>query len=968
MILGMALNLLYNLYLVQAPDPVHFSSYATGYTVKVYWDDVALAFQTDLYDTTLTIVSTPTTGPVMSSPGFVQINNFQYQYCAGTTLNYFTIDLNVYPYAIRNQVANSNVCQTLVCDLHIVNTSTIAATGALNQDGSATVIATSSYGPIKYKLNASQFDYASDGQLSNVFSSLIPGTYSFVAIDSFLCKKIGVFVIPNTDTYIERWRNDFLELKTTATHRLSIEDRLYVGAVTIVKMDISAVQVFWRGEASEDSFVPVITSQLTASLLSETDGQFLDLFTYDEKRFKIKKYINTGSGFILQWIGFVSPMLYNEQYVMTTNYPVSILGTDCLGNVSKFEFNNDQGSYFTSRISYMMAISTILRKTGLQLNIKESVNLFETTMAQTASDSPLMQCTIDPDVYKNADGTFQDCLTVLRSLIANLGCRLYMDNGIWNIDLIEQKSATSIAYRIFTYLGIYSSNSTYDPTINMTNALASNRIVPSGQSLFMNITQNYGKFNFINDLHIVNNMVSGGDMEVLDNTGSNPTFKGWSIDVSNGAGVSYGLEKLDKPNKGSNFAAFFDFRSSPRYITNSLGTHIVLQSDPFTFAFTETFKMVLSFDVFTRPQYTDTHIFIDYEVHMGSSYLENEGPGQDGRRQLYTSTVALLGSGTGVFSTSPPIDYSHSPEYNRVFITEHLTWKTIQIEFFGSNTYVVGTGYVKLRIWGNPDFDYPALTGAGSSLVNAITADGRLLAQSTKARVFDTPVIRWYVLNAGTDATSSPDKIRPADFNAVTNPVFWKLDKTTATIGINNWLSSILIDNVQLIYLPGTPLNNFIGGPPVDNITYVQITNAAIFDGLSKTFNHGDIPPTDLNYKYIAKGHLELINGTPTINWKRSYMSTDNNPLVQLLLNMYMGQFQAPKNKLTGTFLYDLPVGFSNVFYDLRTLKRYMPNSITLNYADSSMNAEMLELKTGISSPAPDLFAFSTGFTTGFNA
>lgn len=998
-LLTMALNIIYSLYFVTAPDATNFPLWAANTKLKIYWDDSANAMAPKLYNGLDALIDTPLTGPNLTASWTAlntRVTDYKFQYCVGTTLNYFTLDLNIYPYANRQQVANSNICQTIVCDLTLVNVATVPATGLLNTDGSATVNATTGHPVMKYKLNAVEFDYASDGQVSNIFTGLLPGTFTFCIKDSYLCKKTGSFVIGNIDTYVERWRSDFKELKTNILHSIRIEDRLFVGNYANIKMDISAAQVSWRGESVEDSFNPVVPSQLTALLFSETDGQFVDLFTGDERRFKLKKYIDTGTGAQLQWVGFITPMLYSEPYTESSNYSINVVATDQIGNLSKFQFVNDQNIPFVARISYLEAICTILRKTGLQLNIKESINLFETTMAQTASDCMLSQCTIDPDTYKNDDGTMQDSLTVLKSLIANLGSRLYMDNGIWNIDFVEQKSSTSIPYRVFNYLGVYQSNASYDPTIVFGTSYINNRIVPINSNLFMNITQNYGTFIFIYDMHIDNNFLWGGDIE--DNTGSAPTIKGWSVDITQGSGISYGLEKLDSPNKKSNFAAYFDFKNSQS------GAYVILQSDSFTYTVVTLAKFQLLFDLYTRPLSSNSYIFIDYEVRMGNGamYLNNEQTLIDGQRNITSTPGPLLGSVT---------NYATNPEFNRVYITENLTWKTIQVNFTGSEIAMNGAAYVKFRISGNAYADYPTI----AAMIAAPTLDGRILAQAPKARVFDQAIgagaiLRFYTLNWGPDATSFPDKIRPNDWNTGA-PVFWRLDKTS-TVPANvlsgsgpfNWLQSILIDNIKLAYLPGvTP-----GGPPIGRpfgtpqlntplptpqikITLINVSNPNIFNTLNKTFNHGDLPftPTldqngnpildakgnvvysttaDVNYKYIAKGHLELINGTPTANWKRSYISTDNLPLIQLLQNLYMGQFQAPKLKLSGMFGYDLPVSFSNTFNEIRTGKRYLPNAMTLNYADSSMTCEMLELKQGISSPAPDLFAFSLGHSPGFNA
>jgi len=72
-----------------------------------------------------------------------------------------------------------------------------------------------------------------------------------------------------------------------------------------------------------------------------------------------------------------------------------------------------------------------------------------------------------------------------------------------------------------------------------------------------------------------------------------------------------------------------------------------------------------------------------------------------------------------------------------------------------------------------------SLTGGGDGTLDGIATAG--VHEPGKVFLFKSPstgTLSIYILTAGTDAESSPDVIRPDDFDATSNPVFWKVQTT----------------------------------------------------------------------------------------------------------------------------------------------------------------------------------------------
>jgi hypothetical protein len=281
--------------------------------VKSFWDDVALVIKVHVFTSTGTDLGIQATGPTVTgnySSRQWRPTNYGYRFCDGSTLNTFTINNNgtgldnaqlVFPYVVRNQIANHFTCVSeIVCDIEFDINVTSVTNDSGAGDGIISVQASSSYGTPRYTLDPNH-SYADASNANNgtgyVFSSLTAGTYIVYAIDVNGCKaQTTVVVLDESESvnYGVRWRLEYEDKFQHGTTRLDIEEVDYSGDITEITGAGDPVVLKWRGDSVDDIFTTFIASELEINLISRTHFEFFDLFTQDERKFRVKYYRDTG--------------------------------------------------------------------------------------------------------------------------------------------------------------------------------------------------------------------------------------------------------------------------------------------------------------------------------------------------------------------------------------------------------------------------------------------------------------------------------------------------------------------------------------------------------------------------------------------------------------------------------------------------------------------------------------------------
>ena len=221
-----------------------------------------------------------------------------------------------------------------------------------------------------------------------------------------------------------------------------IQEDGFAGTVTELVATGNPVSMEFFG--SDDMFSQrIMGSRASIGVYASTDFALNDLFSCDLFEYKvlINWVLPIGGGTdMLWWTGWISPDSHSEPYDCTP-YPVTISATDGLGYLSSFMWDD---MALTSRQTIAQVIYTMLGYVNIT-TFTEFVNVFESTMNQTVSDSALLQSLIHWDAFKG-----ETCHYALTEILRAFGAGIRQDQGVFIIYRYRELSDTSMKGRIFT--------------------------------------------------------------------------------------------------------------------------------------------------------------------------------------------------------------------------------------------------------------------------------------------------------------------------------------------------------------------------------------------------------------------------------------------------------------------------------------------------------------------------------------
>lgn len=197
---------------------------------------------------------------------------------------------------------------------------------------------------------------------------------------------------------------------------------------------------------SDDVFGGLKEIRAVLNVVSSVNFELKELYSYEDRTWLVKIYnadVTTPDVSTLYWQGFIDTQKYEEPYEDAKNeVAVSCnTGLDILGDI---EYKDASGNYYNGRKYASEIILDILDKIGFN-TFSEYVNMYETRMADSSTDSPFDQVLIDVDVFKDLY-----CDDVLKQIMMNHNACITQVNGEFviyrPIDLIQ----TSIPGRAFT--------------------------------------------------------------------------------------------------------------------------------------------------------------------------------------------------------------------------------------------------------------------------------------------------------------------------------------------------------------------------------------------------------------------------------------------------------------------------------------------------------------------------------------
>jgi hypothetical protein len=908
----MAEHLTYNFKLLTTRG----SGYDASDYVFCMWDDVDQVIKVyvgQLIDIGLSPVQTSGPSLGIANTDYTP-TDYGFKYCTGETLNYFQYNTGVFPYVFRSEQLNSFVCQVVtVCDIQIGDNPTITpASTTTTNDGTITVTATSSNGAIKVQLF--DFNYDTEGiPLSggtHTFTSRFAGDYTIYAKDARGCIDTITVRVPLSYTYGQKYFMEWSSMSgdgELADHKVEIHKRAYASTITEL---LSAGQPFiQRLESdSEEKFFIIRAGTLKATFCTETDALYRELATEDDREFLIKYYIDG----VLDWQGYVIPSLYSEQYKAAPYY-ITAEATDGLASLKELDFVDSSGNNFRGHMSGLEIISTILKKLDLNISIRSALNIYETNFDATDTDDPLAQSFYDTSVYYN-EGEPEKCDVVLKNILTDFRAVIAQADGKWIIWRPEELGE-AFDYREFTSAGVYSSEASIDPVVLMDVPENTDRVCWMNESGELSTLPSYGKFIIRQKLIAKDSLLPSHGFEVEDlvpfGFGSY-FFAGWNIAIIEGAGATWGLQEINRgDSKGALKIKFGTGQNVVEFYTLSAKMD-----------WTATDEIVFSFDYLIESVFNHPWSRIEFKLKIGDRYYN--------RTNIFLPLWSVIDTG-----------------YNEIYVSRYNDFEAFKTSL-RTELAASGSGEtveLRIRVNSGKESDHANITALkGESTAGKYAGIRRLVTNGS--------VYRFYTLRYGDDTETSPDIIRPGDFDLSSNPKVWELTGTTNSLP---QLNAFVFDNMVVQLLPN-------GQELPKEITYTHIHNPNNKRTLEVELFHGDCPSTISNARYAYKNFIKRFDGlnyVPTSSWTRDGFSEAD--LIQnIILKTMISQGRTASRRLTGTVLGDIFLKpYSCVQDELDSSRKYLAQGYEQASLINSYNIDLYELKD-----AAAVTAFSNAFNS----
>lgn len=920
----------------------------TGQYIRVIGNGSTIRAELWTAPTGGSFIGQPSGGPNLIGDG-ITVASFEFKnpkYCDGEDQVSYTVK-NVWPYANYVLSEDHPSCTITVCDLSIdsfvvSNESTVGAA-----DGEISLNATSSNGTIEFSLTPG-FAYGT-GQASPL-TGLPSGNYVVYAKDAAGCSdQVNVFVGIDY-TYSPRWRMEYDHVFPEGyVSRIDIEQRDYTGEVE----EICGGAVPFLLEYNPEDESQLVASMATMELLVEEEGQFNEIRIGDDRQHIVRKYLDSGSGFVLEWAGYITPEFYQEPYIFKP-YPIKLKAIDGLGELQNKPFVQDSGEEYFGPVSIIKIISECLKKLPVPRNLHSCINIFEENMDTTAADDPLAQAFINTENYRG-----KNCNDVITNLIKPFtGAELLQSFGVWWIRTREQSVDSTLNFRVFDKDGEYDSNDTIDTRKSLGFPRSTSRMCFTESSQLLNYGRPYGKVTITHDLDKDNNMLDTGGFEVNDIDPSTSFFRFWNIFPLQ-LGITSGLEYVD--NADSKGAFFFQWTDNDSQKLNSLVSNawpISIGPDVGTGNIFEnagtSFK--LRFQVYLSPTYNVPYIWVGWKLR-------------------FTDVVSgdfwdWYPPSGGPLSVFPAVNIER---INDLYVSEYNSWKTY--EFYGFRTpgdvtvedYTIQLSFYFHNHKGR-DFDDSSSFADLKAVITETGTEPSMEGKKYYVAVGSNTFV--YELQHNTSSESNPEIVRPDDYHVIGNPFQW-----IKTVELNPdenvpFLDKILIDNVSIAIFAIQPN---IDGPgiflvdPPETLSYSEKITDRNESALSVSVVNGDAPPM-VGAEYIYNGFYKLSDGSITKQWFRDSVPDERQKLLEIYMAYLTAQGALSKRLLSGSGIADIQIGYINCLVDQIDNRKYRFIRYSLDDKAGRYDFELEETLVGEDGESPPLVGeFSNDFSDDFN-
>ena len=195
-----------------------------------------------------------------------------------------------------------------------------------------------------------------------------------------------------------------------------------------------------ESQDDEDTMTSLRPQMLNVNLLANTSLTFEDLYTEQERVYKVEYIRNS----VTEFVGWLSPEGLYENYVEDKWY-INLQAIDGLGYLEDIAYTNQDRLLFSGKQSFIEIITNCLAKTNLELPFRTSVNVYYDGLSGVDVLSNIYANS--ERFVNNDDNDALSCKEVLKSCLELFNATLLQNGGYWYIYRpIEAHDNTNITF------------------------------------------------------------------------------------------------------------------------------------------------------------------------------------------------------------------------------------------------------------------------------------------------------------------------------------------------------------------------------------------------------------------------------------------------------------------------------------------------------------------------------------------
>ena len=212
-------------------------------------------------------------------------------------------------------------------------------------------------------------------------------------------------------SYGIKYKGGFYSVKGTLYEINLLQDG-YTGAAQDIAFSSTSLEIEWP---ETDKLDPIVSSNATLRLYSDTDRQFLDLYTIKAGAVRMDVY-RAGA---LYWSGTLDPELYEEPYSYKKDYTVELTFAD-FAILDRLKWS-EQGFATISEV-----INTALSATGINYS---SLTKYVSTRLSRTDEDLLARIAVSGMNFFDEDDEAMSLKEVLEGVLKPFGLRIIQKAG-----------------------------------------------------------------------------------------------------------------------------------------------------------------------------------------------------------------------------------------------------------------------------------------------------------------------------------------------------------------------------------------------------------------------------------------------------------------------------------------------------------------------------------------------------------